>query len=70
MNFCKIDNFSRFSPNNSAENCHSELPKDIKDASQWDLNLSRQSFSSKMSSLAVIFEKPKKMADFAHFELL
>ena len=44
-----------------------------KDASQWDLNLSGQNFSSKINSSAGIFEKPKKMAkiaDFAHFEPL
>ena len=34
--------------------------KDGKDASQWDLNLSAQKFSSKINSLAGIFEKPKK----------
>ena len=41
-----------------------------KDASQWDLTLSAQKFSSKINSSADMLEKPKKMAkiaDFAHF---
>ena len=43
------------------------------DASQWDLNLIGQKFSSKINSSAGIFEKPEKMAkiaDFANFEPL
>ena len=55
--FHKFDNFSQFFCDHSAE-----PPKSGKDASQCDLNLSRQDFSSKMNSLAVIFEKPKKNA--------
>ena len=69
--FCKFNNFSRFLHNNSAENYCRDLPKWGKDASPWDLNFSRQKFSSKINSKAVIFEKPKEMpkiADFAHFE--
>ena len=43
-----------------------------KDASQWDLDLSRQKFYRKMNSSAVIFEtqKMRKIADFANFEHL
>ena len=44
-----------------------------KDASQKDLNLSGQKFSSKINSSVDIIEKPKAMAilaDFAHFEPL
>ena len=58
--FRKFDNFSRSFRDNSAENCRSELPKDGKDASQWDLDLSRHNFYSKMNSSAVILEKPEK----------
>ena len=61
-----------FFSNNSAENCRSEnQKKNGKAASKWDLNFSKQKFSSKMNSLAVIFEKHWKMpkvADFANFE--
>ena len=46
-----------FFSNNSAENCRSENQKNGIDASWWDLNFSGQKFSSKMNSLAVIFEK-------------
>ena len=67
--FCKFDIYSQFFHNNSAEKCRSEHPKDEKDASQGDLNLSLQNFSSEMNSFAVIFEMPK-IADFAHFEPL
>ena len=59
--------------NNSAENCRSAHPKTGKNASSWDLNLSRQEFSSsEINSSAVIFEKQKysKIADFGHFEPL
>ena len=41
-----------------------------KDASQWDLNLSAQKFSSKINSSAGIFEKMVKIADLAQFEPL
>ena len=58
--FSKFENSSSFFRDNSAENCHSDFPKSGKYASQCDLNLSRQFFSSKMNSLTVIFEKPKK----------
>ena len=58
--FRKFDNFSRFFHENSAENCRTWLSKDGKDASQWDLHLSRQNFSSKMNSLGVILEKREK----------
>ena len=34
VDFRKFDNFSRFFRHNSAENCHSELLEDGKDASQ------------------------------------
>ena len=73
MDFRKFDNFRRFFRNNSAKNFRSDLPKRGKDASQRDLNLSRQRFSSKINNSAGLFEKPKKMAkiaDFANFELL
>ena len=48
------------------------LSKDGKDASQWDIDLSRQKFYCKMNSSEVIFEKPKKMQknDYASFEPL
>ena len=46
-----------------AENCHSELLKDEKDASQSDLDLSKQKFCCKMNSAAAIFEKPKKKCE-------
>ena len=71
VNFYKFDNFRRFFRNNSSENVRSEISKDVKDAFQRDLDLSKQKFHCKMNSSAVIFEKPKKMrkiADFANFE--
>ena len=43
---------------------------DGKDASQWDLNVSGQKFSSKINSSAGVIQKPQEMekiADFAHF---
>ena len=58
--FRKNDNFSMFFLDNSAKRCRSRLSGEGKDASQGDLNLSGQQFSSKMNSLKVIFEKPKK----------
>ena len=70
VDFCKFDNFRRFFRNNSAKNYRSDLPMSGKDASQWDLTLSAQKFSSKINSSAGMLEKPKKMAkiaDFAHF---
>ena len=56
--FRKFDNFSRFFRDNTAEIYRSEFPNDGKDV-------------FKMNSLAVIFEKSKKMskiADFVHSE--
>ena len=70
LDFCKFVNFRRFFRGNSVKNYRSDLPKDGKDASRWDLKLSGQKFSSKTNSSAVIFEKPEKMAkiaDFANF---
>ena len=43
-----------------AKDCRSKLLKNGKDASQRDLSLSGQKFSSKMNSSANIFENPKK----------
>ena len=60
MDFRKFDNFTRFFRNNSAKNLPSELSKDVKDASQLDLDLSRQKFYCKMNSSEDIFGKPKK----------
>ena len=40
--FCKFDNFSRFFRHNSAENCQINIPKEERDPSQYDLNLSSQ----------------------------
>ena len=50
MNFRKFVNFRRFFRNNSVKNYCSELSKDGKDASQRDLDLSRQKFYCKMNS--------------------
>ena len=58
--FWKFNNLSTFFHENSAENYPSDLLKNEKDASRWDLNLSRQNFSSKINSSAGMFEKPKK----------
>ena len=63
VEFRKFDNFRRFFRNNSAKNCRSELSKDGKDASQRDLDLSRQKFYCKMNSSKVIFENPQKMLE-------
>ena len=57
-NVCKFDNFSRFFMITWLKIV--DFPKDGKDASQWDLNLRSQFFSSKTNSLAVIFENTKK----------
>ena len=73
VDFCKFDNFRRFSRNNSGKIYRSDLPMSEKDASRWDLNLGWQKFLSKINSSAGIFEKAKKMAKiaaFAHFEPL
>ena len=59
--FRKFDNFSQFFSHDSAENCSSELPKTGKDASQWDLNLSRHKFSSK-NKVRQVYSKNRKKA--------
>ena len=56
MDFCKFDSI-RFFRINTAKNFRSDLPMSGKDASRWDPNLSGQKFSSKINSLAGIFEK-------------
>ena len=50
----------RFLRNNSAEKYCRETTKTGKDAARWDLNLSRQNFSSTMNSSRVILKKLKK----------